>query len=115
MPKSKPICDCPDFQKSATFIVNTQAFTKSYTRSWKDSNAGVNPGQYCKHCWNTLLVRGEITKDMIPSDVPIPIFKGGEDEEGLRNKELYQPGYRGHSFENKGGFAPKKFKPYRGA
>ena len=117
MSKLRITCDCPDFQKSATFIINTQAFSKSYTRSWKDSGAGIDPGQYCKHCWATLRVRGEITPDMIPTDVPIPITRPGEEEEG-RVKEIYQPGYLGHSFSPRGGnnsFGIPKLRPHRGA
>lgn len=42
-----------------------------------------------------MLQRGEVTPDMIPNDVPVPV-----DRQALESttKELYQPGYRGHSF-----------------
>jgi hypothetical protein len=104
-------CNCPDYTKKQTFLINSTSFSHSYTRDWSDTNGGVNPGQYCKHIWSVKLLLGDVKESEIPRDVPVPV-PTREEKEG--DKERYQPGYRGNSFAPKGGFGVKGFRPYRG-
>jgi len=41
---------------------------ENYSRNWTGSNAGTDPGQWCKHIWAVVLYRGD--PFIYPSDLP---------------------------------------------
>ena len=104
-------CTCPDFSRTQEHLIGDgQGRT---VRDWRGSGAGalgVGKG-WCKHIWATALLRGEVTEDDIPTDIPIPLF---EEVAPTQDKELYGRPYRGHRFKPDGGFGIQTFKPYRG-
>lgn len=83
-------CNCMDSAKNrdaANKIINYVPFQTD----WEDSDGGAIMGQ-CKHILATRIIRGELGKGDIPTDIPFNF-----DEEVIE-KERYQPGYGGHSF-----------------
>jgi hypothetical protein len=83
-------CNCQDSAKNrdaANKIINFVPFTSD----WKDSEGGAIMGQ-CKHILATRIIRGELEKGDIPTDLPF------EFDEEVVEQEKYQPGYAGNSF-----------------
>lgn len=83
-------CNCPDASKNrdaANKIINFVPFKSD----WEDSEGGAILGQ-CKHILATRIIRGELKKGDIPTDLPFDF------DEEVVEKERYQPGYAGHSF-----------------
>lgn len=83
-------CNCPDSQKNrdaANKIINFVPFKTD----WEDSEGGAILGQ-CKHILATRIIRGELKKGDIPTDLPF------EFEQEIEEQEKYQKGYAGHSF-----------------
>lgn len=84
-------CNCQDSSKNrdgANKIINFVPFESE----WENSEGGAILGQ-CKHILATRIVRGELKKGDIPTDLPFE-----SDEEVTTEKEKYQSGYAGHSF-----------------
>lgn len=102
-------CNCPDFTKQQSFLINSPYESYLETRDWSDSNAGVDRGQYCKHIWAVRLLRGEVPAGDIPFDVPIEKTPQGSQLDN--SQEIYQQGYGGHDFSGNWGVAPpRKYK-----
>lgn len=83
-------CTCPDSSRNREAmdkITNWQPFTSD----WSDTDGGAILGQ-CKHILATRIIRGELKKGDIPTDLPF------EFEEEVEEKERYQRGVAGHSF-----------------
>ncbi len=71
----KYFCNCPDFQKRAAKNPNSPYLAENIGRDWSNSNAGLEPGQYCKHIWGAILAEGKLKEIGIPSDLAIPIVE----------------------------------------
>lgn len=100
-------CNCPDFTKKQSMLINSDYESEWAQRDWSDSNAGVKEGQYCKHIYSVLIARGEL--EDVPKDIP---YSSAEELEPLI-KEKYQQGYLGHDFNGNWGVnSPNR---YRGA
>ncbi len=110
MAKYTYTCNCPDATKKQSFQVNSSFESYAQNRSWEDSSAGVdNKTTFCKHVYAVKLLRGELPKSEIPTD--IPLGKAGSFAEESQNKEQYQQGYAGHDFRGGWGVAqPRKWK-----
>lgn len=83
-------CNCMDSAKNrnaANKIINFVPFKSN----WEDSDGGAILGQ-CKHILATRIIRGELKKGDIPTDLPF------EFDEEIKEQEKYQKGYAGHSF-----------------
>lgn len=83
-------CNCMDSAKNraaANKIINFVPFKTD----WEDSDGGAILGQ-CKHILATRIIRGELKKGDIPTDL---LF---EFDEETVEQEKYQKGYAGHSF-----------------
>lgn len=65
-------CSCPDYQKRAAKNPNSPYFNEQINRDWSNSNAGLEPGQYCKHIWATILAEGMLKEVGVPNDPAIP-------------------------------------------
>lgn len=66
------VCNCPDFQKRAARNPNSPYLNEQISRDWSFSNAGVDPGDFCKHIWATILAEGMLKEVGIPDDLAIP-------------------------------------------
>lgn len=109
MTRVKYFCNCPDFVKKQSFLINSNYESQLVTRDWSNTNAGIDEGQYCKHIFAVRMLRGELPKSEIPTDIPIP-----KTDKFLSNDSLlerYQEGYNGHDFSSNWGVAsPRKYK-----
>lgn len=65
-------CNCPDFTKRASKNPNAQSLSEQIDRNWSNSDAGVDPGQFCKHIWAAILAEGKLNEVAIPTDLPMP-------------------------------------------
>lgn len=65
-------CNCPDFTKRKAKNLYSPYLSNQIDRSWEYSNAGVDPGQYCKHIWQTLISKNLLDQIEIPNDPRIP-------------------------------------------
>lgn len=110
MPKKASYrCSCPDYTKQQSFILNSGYESQITNRDWSDSNAGVGEQQYCKHIFAVRLMRGELPKSEIPTDIPIEKAAGYSESDN--SQELYQQGYGGNDFSGNWGVAPpRKYK-----
>jgi hypothetical protein len=84
------VCTCPDSAKNrdaANKIINFVPFSSN----WEDSEGGAILGQ-CKHILATRIIRGELKKGDIPTDLPFDF------DEEVVEQEKYQKGYAGNSF-----------------
>jgi hypothetical protein len=83
-------CNCQDSAKNrdaANKIINFVPFESG----WENSEGGAILGQ-CKHILAARIIRGELKKGDIPTDLEFEFEK--EEVE----KEKYQKGYAGNSF-----------------
>lgn len=64
-------CNCPDFARVREALPYGQTEYQQLDHDWSSSNAGVKSGFPCKHIWNLMILKGEVSEDMIPSDYPI--------------------------------------------
>lgn len=109
MPKTKYFCNCPDAIKKQSFLINSNYDSQLITKDWSNTNAGVNEGQYCKHIFAVRILRGELPKSEIPTDIPIPKTDKYDEVDNL--PERYQEGYNGHDFNGSWDLAsPKRYK-----
>ena len=110
MPKVKYFCNCPDAVQQQSFLINSPYESQMETRSWSDSDAGVdNEKTFCKHVYAVRLLRGELPKSEIPTDIPIEKAAGYSESDN--SQELYQQGYGGNDFSGNWGVAPpRKYK-----
>jgi len=53
---------------SAEYYKIYSSRNESFTRNWAGSDAGTDPGQWCKHIWAVVLYRGD--PFVYPSDMP---------------------------------------------
>ena len=84
------VCTCPDSAKNrdaANKIINFVPFSSN----WEDSEGGAILEQ-CKHILATRIIRGELKKGDIPTDLPFDF------DEEVVEQEKYQKGYAGNSF-----------------
>jgi hypothetical protein len=109
MARIRYFCSCPDFTKQQSFLLNSTFESHLETRNWSDSGAGVDEGQYCKHIWAVKLMRGEVSKSEIPTDIPLAPT---ERESEVVSKERYKQGYGGNDFS--GGWDVAQPSKYRG-
>lgn len=109
MPKIRYFCNCPDALKQQSFLINSPYESHSETRNWGDSGAGVdNETTFCKHVYAVRLLRGELPKSEIPTDIPL---EHSQKEREALDQERYQQGYGGHDFSGSWGIAqPRKYK-----
>lgn len=109
MPRIRYSCSCPDFVKKQSFLINSNYDSQLVTKDWSNSNAGIDEGKYCKHIFAVRILRGELPKSEIPTDIPIP--KTDKYNEGDNMAQRYQDGYNGHDFSgNWGVTTPRRYK-----
>lgn len=108
MPRVKLTCTCPDYTRKQSFLLNSPYQFHTENRDWSDSGAGVNgKTEFCKHIYAVKILRGELSKSDIPTDIPLE--KSGEFEVDAHT-EKYQQGYKGHDFSGNWGIGqPKNF------
>lgn len=89
-------CSCPDFTKRANKNPNAQSLSEQIDRNWINSNAGIQPDQYCKHIWSAILAEGKIDEIEIPTDLEIP--KAPNPSTRVYPERLQANSKRGHYF-----------------
>jgi hypothetical protein len=73
-------CNCPDSSKKKSPNPNDSNSDEG-EEDWSNTNAGATGGQ-CKHIWAVRILRGEVTPEEIPTDIPISEnFPGGSSGE----------------------------------
>lgn len=68
---NKYYCNCPDFTKKADKNPSGNSLSELIDRNWQLSNAGVEPGRFCKHIWATLILEKRLDEVGIPKDPAI--------------------------------------------
>lgn len=89
-------CNCPDWLKRASKNPNASSLSNQIDRSWENSDAGVDPGQYCKHIWSAILAEGKLEDFPIPTDVPMP--EAPQPSNRIYPERLQANRKRGHYF-----------------
>lgn len=111
-------CNCPDFTKSQTSIVRDVSGEREFTRSWADSDAGVDPakGGMCKHIWAVILMLGQVGGKDVPLDPPVEIPPELK-ERDRRDRKRWDEQFYGDEFSPPGGFEGDmtKINPWPGA
>ncbi|MGL5922136.1 hypothetical protein [Chroococcidiopsis sp.] len=89
-------CNCPDFTKRASKNPNAQSLSEQVDRNWSNSDAGVDPGKFCKHIWAAILAEGKLDEFPIPIDVAIA--DPPQPSTQIRPERLQSIRRRGHYF-----------------
>ena len=108
MPRNKYLCDCPDYTKKQSFLINSPYQFHTENRDWSDSSAGVDgKTEFCKHIYAVKILRGELSKSDIPTDIPL---EKNSEQLDIDTAEKYQQGYKGHDFS--GGWGINQLKNF---